>query len=157
MRVTHPHHPLYNQVVKVLRLAGNPAYPEPCYLIELPDGSRAELPCSWAVPASAAEPLTACSPRAPELWAGVGEYLALARLVQALAATLEATCDEQLPNDCTSDRDSGKHSACLGTISAGMPERAHPNPGDAAATPAPAPGARKGDGRSRSGRSRRGP
>lgn len=48
IRVTHPYHPLYNQIVNVLRRAGNPAYPEPCYLIELPDGTRAELPVSWA-------------------------------------------------------------------------------------------------------------
>jgi hypothetical protein len=45
--VTYPHHPLYKQTVKVLRRAGNRAYPEPCYWIELPDGTRAELRVSW--------------------------------------------------------------------------------------------------------------
>jgi hypothetical protein len=39
--VIHPHHPLYNHIVKVLRRAGNSAYPEPCYPIELPDGNGA--------------------------------------------------------------------------------------------------------------------
>jgi hypothetical protein len=34
IRVTHPHPPLYNQIEKVLRRTGNPAYPESCYLIE---------------------------------------------------------------------------------------------------------------------------
>ncbi len=74
IRVTHPHHPLYNQIVKVLRKAGNSAYPEPCYLIELPDGTRAELPLSWAEAAVAPSPP---SEPAGDLWAGIPEYLTL--------------------------------------------------------------------------------
>jgi len=85
IRVTHPHHPLYNQTVNVLRRAGNPAYPEPCYLIKLPDGTRAELPVSWAEAVDPAAPPPLCSDHelTPELWAGISEFLTLAALLHA--------------------------------------------------------------------------
>jgi hypothetical protein len=48
--VTHPHHPLVGQVVKVVRQLGQyPSYDERQWLIELPDQSRTSLPLSWAV------------------------------------------------------------------------------------------------------------
>ncbi len=121
IRVTHPHHPLYNQVIKVLRRAGNLAYPEPCYLIELPDQTRAELPCSWAIPAVPGEYSLLCSTPAPELWAGVVEYLALAHLVQAiLAPAMEEKANERLSFDCTSKpARTEQSSATLGTVPGG--------------------------------------
>ena len=127
--MTHPHHPLYNQVVKVLRRAGNSAYPDPCYLIELTDGTRAELPCSWAEPANQPEN----PPSQIELWAGVGEYLALAGLVQTLLARppVEGSGDEFNSLDCTTDRDSDQRAARLGSISTGTTERIDPGSGGA--------------------------
>ncbi len=80
VRVTHPHHPMYNQNVKVLRRAGHPAYPEPSYLIELPDGSRAEIPRVWTEsPPGEAD---------RELWAGIEQFLILAALVDALSSSV---------------------------------------------------------------------
>jgi len=153
IRVTHPHHPLYNQVIKVLRRAGNPAYPEPCYLIELPDQTRAELPCSWATPAVPGECSLLYSTPAPELWAGVVEYLALAHLVQAiLAPAMEEKVNERLCFDCTSKlARTEQSSATLGTVPGGMPGRADPGAGCSPAASTPASGSAGGNGCARSG------
>lgn len=93
VRVTHPHHPLYNQIVKVLRRAGHPAYPEQCYLIELPDGTRANLPTAWTTSVTGGE----ASELTSELWAEVSQYLSLAALVDALSSSVaeEVACEEQ--------------------------------------------------------------
>lgn len=124
IRVTHPHHPLYNQIVKVLRRAGNPAYPESCYLIELPDKTRAELLCSWAVPVAQDESAPCSVLPLLELLAGVTEYLVLVRLMQALLATpnSEDISHEPFNLDCTPDRNSGSSHSTMGATSPGMPE-----------------------------------
>ena len=48
--ITHPHHPLAGQIVKVLRQTRHPSDPERRWIIELADGSAAGIPLSWAVP-----------------------------------------------------------------------------------------------------------
>jgi len=139
---------LYNQVVKVLRLAGNPAYAEPCYLIELPDKTRAELPCSWAAAIIQAETALANSTPEIELWAGVEEYLALASLVQAMLAGpgVEESGDERDEHNFTPNRGAGEWATGMGAVSTGVPERVDPGVGGAAATFAAASGAGAGDG-----------
>ncbi len=136
---------MYNQIIKVLRLAGNPSYPEPCYLIELPDRTRAELPCSWAVPANLVEQEPACSPCEAELLAGVEEYLELVRLVRALAINPapEETRNEHDPHHFTSDRDPQQRLTRLGSTAHGVPDGADPDSGGSAPSPAPASGARE--------------
>lgn len=143
---------MYNQIVKVLRLAGNPAYPEPCYLIELPDKTRAELLCSWAVPATSAE-LSPASPP-PEDWAGVSEYLALVQMVKALRASspLEETQNEYPPQYCTSDRDPNQRPARLGSNAPGLSEGPDSGAGSTVAKTAPTPGNRAEDERFSCGR-----
>ena len=143
IRVTHPHHPLYNQIVKVLRKAGNPVYPEPCYLIELPDGTRAELPLSWAeatvAPSAPPEP-------AGDLWAGIPEYLTLAAVLHALCSSAAEEEMDENRNQPTNERAPG----AAGRPGAGQPAPmgrparkqspgADPGPGGpAAARPGPA-------------------
>ena len=141
----HPHHPLNNQIVKVLRRAGNKFYPEACYLISLPDGTRAEIPVSWAVPVSAGEEDQPARSQPPptELWAGIGELLALARLVQALGKTLpEEVAGDGQPQSrffpCDTAVSGGGQPAPLGAAAARAPTGADPGPGGPADGPTPA-------------------
>jgi hypothetical protein len=100
VRVTHPHHPLYNQNVKVLRRAGHPAYPGPRCLIELPDGTRAEIPTAWT-----AAPQTSPAEQFPEGWASASEYLSLAAIVHALSSSIAEEVEDEKRNRPSRERD----------------------------------------------------
>jgi hypothetical protein len=78
-----------------MRFAGHPAYSGLRYLIELPDGTCAELPISRAVAVPEVDP-TPGSTLPVEAWAGVSELLSLAHLVQEISSTLteEVVCHE---------------------------------------------------------------
>jgi hypothetical protein len=57
IRVTIPHHPLYNQSLRVVRRLHT--YSEPQIVVELPDGHTQLIPTRWteAVPVTPREPL----------------------------------------------------------------------------------------------------
>jgi len=89
VRIVHPHHPRFGQLVRVVRQAGHPAYPEGQWVIELDEQTHASIPLSWAVledelPPGSLEP----PPGSPDRWADVASLLNLATMVHKIMASL---------------------------------------------------------------------
>ena len=83
VRVVHPNHPLAGQVVRVVRLAGHPAFPERQWVIEQADGTRVSLLHSWAVPEDNVESeKTGLETSTERPWTDVPALLNLARMVR---------------------------------------------------------------------------
>ena len=84
--MVHPNHPLVGQVVRVVRLAGHPAFPERQWVIEQADGTRVSLLHSWAVPEdTVGSEKTGLEMSTEGLWTDVSALLNLAKMVRYLA------------------------------------------------------------------------
>ena len=140
MQITHPHHPLSGQTVKVLRHARRPGSAEPCWLIETSTGARQLVAQAWCEPAP--DSLTpAPSPRPLLAPVDVTILRRLVIMVRQLSASQEphhdpttAPCPAAAPARPTADpAHPGLVGTAPGTPAAGP---AHPGP-DAPAQPAP--------------------
>lgn len=103
----------------MLRRAGNPAYPEPCCLIELPDGTRAKLPVSWAEVVNPSDPPPVFSDHelTPELWAGITEFLTLAALLHALGSSaLCSSVAEEVADENRNEPANGRNPDLFGEV-----------------------------------------
>ena len=137
-------------------MAGHPAYPGLRYLIELPDGTGAEIPISWAVPVTDGEVEGDTLPPA-ELWAGLVEFLALAHMVQVVSSLLpeEVACNEPEESNPSQSIAAGerlcdrREPADLGAGTAALPAGIGAGAGGAAA-PSPGTAPVPGDGGARS-------
>ena len=100
MQITHPHHPLAGQRVRVVRQTGSQADRQ--WVIQLPDQTCARIPLSWAVPDDPSPP-PETNPPAPDLWADVTGLLTLARMVRSLCVIepTEVTSDETTADDAS--------------------------------------------------------
>jgi hypothetical protein len=98
MRVIHPHHPLYGQVVEVLRPYRRQAG-ESQLDIQLPDGTRVFIPESWAEPVMPSDSSSKSeAERLPRAWVNAETLLALAKLVVAFKTHPDP---ERKPRDAT--------------------------------------------------------
>ncbi len=85
MRITHPHHPLYGQVVEVLRSYHRQAG-ESQLGIQLPDGTRVFILASWAEPWKDSDGPAPSGTDLPRGQVNATTLLSLAKLVAALVA-----------------------------------------------------------------------
>ncbi|MBI5029774.1 MAG: hypothetical protein HZB51_04550 [Chloroflexi bacterium] len=86
MRVIHPHHPLFGQIVPVLRPYHRQAG-ESQIVIPLPDGTQTFIAESWTEPVAASLPTSPSVPESPtQPWVNATSLLSLAKLVVAFKA-----------------------------------------------------------------------
>jgi len=139
VRVTHASHPLAGQIVRAVRQAGHPAFPEPQWVLELKDASRISIPLSWAElveePTGTPSTLEAERPTTG-LLADAKGYLNLAKMVCHLkmnhseeGQTHESpTCSVPKTISPTADPET-RSSLSMGVAPRGTPARTGHHPG----------------------------
>lgn len=84
MRIIQPDHPLFDQIVPVLRAITSRGAAVPRWLVAHPNGSTLVIPQVWAT--TEVDPSAPC-PNPPPLPVDVPSLMALAKLVQQILAT----------------------------------------------------------------------
>ena len=94
--MTHPHHPLFGQVVPILRPYHRQTG-ESQIVIPLPDGTQTFITESWTEPVDASLPTSTSVPESlTRPWVNATGLLSLGKLVTALKAIPDP---ERSPND----------------------------------------------------------